>query len=203
MKSRSHLLATFIALSGLGWCGPSAAGTIQQTIEFPGVAPETVYNAYLSSKEHAAMTGFPATFYRPSTHAEVAVGQEGDELRAFRLTGADGKPKYFISGTLLKLVPGKEIVTTWRATAWDEDAKPGDGTDLSCILVLTLRPMQGGTELQLVQVNIPDFPDVGEKDMAGAGVVSETAAVNTHWYFRYWAPMQKYFATQAKPSAAP
>jgi uncharacterized protein YndB with AHSA1/START domain len=202
MNSRSQLLATLIALVGLGWCGPSAAGTIQQTIQFPGVAPESLYQAYMSSKEHAAMTGFPATFYRPSIHAEVAVGQEGDELRAFRMNGPDGKPIYFISGTILRLVPGKEIVTTWRATAWDEDTKPGDGTDLSCILVLTLRPMQGGTELQLVQVNIPDFPDVGEKDAASAGVVSETAAVNTHWYFRYWAPMQKYFAAQAKAKAA-
>src|SRR5690348_10374126 len=114
----------------VAWSGVVSAGTIQQTIQFPGVAPEAIYKAYLSSQEHAAMTGFPATFYRPSTHAEVAVGQEGDELRAFRMTGPDGKPKYFIGGTLLKLVPGKEIVTTWKATAWDEGAKPGDGTDL-------------------------------------------------------------------------
>ncbi|HSC48541.1 MAG TPA: SRPBCC domain-containing protein [Gammaproteobacteria bacterium] len=198
MNSRNHRLATLIALAGFAWCGSSAAGTIQQTIQFPGVAPEAIYQAYMSSQGHAAMTGFPATFYRPSTHAEVAVGQEGDELRAFRLTGPDGKPTYFITGTILKLVPGKEIVTSWRATAWDQGPKPGDGTDLACILVLTLRPMQGGTELQLVQVNIPDFPDVAASDAASAGVVSETAAVNSHWYFRYWAPMQKYFAAQAE-----
>jgi uncharacterized protein YndB with AHSA1/START domain len=172
------------------WSTGLSAGTIQQTIQFPGVAPQAIYDAYLSSKEHAAMTGFPVVFYRPSTKQEVTVGQEGDELRAFRMTGTDGKPKYFIGGTLLKLVPGREIVTTWKATAWDDGTKPGDGTDLACILVLTLRPMHGGTELQLVQVNIPDFP-------GGDTHTSETAEVNTNWYFRYWAPMQKYFAAQA------
>ncbi len=40
---------------------------IAQTAHFPGVSPEALYTAYLSSKEHSAMTAGsrPASFFRP------------------------------------------------------------------------------------------------------------------------------------------
>ena len=41
---------------------------IAQTVQFAGVSPEILYNAYLSSKDQSAMTagGRPAQFSRPS-----------------------------------------------------------------------------------------------------------------------------------------
>jgi hypothetical protein len=40
---------------------------IAHTAHFPGVSPETLYTAYLSSQEHSAMTAGsrPASFFRP------------------------------------------------------------------------------------------------------------------------------------------
>ena len=99
-----------------------------------------------------------------------------------------------MGGKILKLVPGKEIVMSWRPVAWDE--QPKSGTDLECLLVLTLKKTFAGTELQLVQANIPEYVDTDEKEKATREVSTETASVNTRWYSRYWAPMQKYFQAQ-------
>lgn len=202
MRASKQILAALLSAVGLVWAATAGAGTIQQTIQFPGVAPEAVYAAYMSSKQHGAMTGFPATYYRPATKQEVEVGQEGDEFRGFGVTGKDGKFQYLIGGRVLHLVPGREIVMTWHAAMWDGHGKSGE-TAPDCILVLTLKPSYGGTELQLVQVDIPEFPGM---DVAAAAneYTSETSAVNTNWYFRYWAPMQKYFQAQVPaPKTAP
>lgn len=178
---------------------PAFAGNIVQVAEFPGVTPQALYDAYLSSKDHAAMTGFPATYYRPTTKADVASGQEGDELHAFGMTGADGKLHYIIEARVLRLVPGQEIVTTWKATTW---ALPADAAVPDCVLVLTFHKTPAGAEIRLVQVNVPDFPDLNDAKAAANGTApTETDEVNTNWYFRYWEPMRKYFAAQAKPAS--
>ena len=177
---------------------PAFAGNIVQVAEFPGVTPQALYDAYLSSKDHAAMTGFPATYYRPTTKADVANGQEGDELHAFGMTGADGKLHFIIEARVLRLVPGQEIVTTWKATTW---ALPADAAFPDCILVLTFAKTPAGAEIRLVQVNVPDFPDLTDaKATANGAAGTETDQVNTNWYFRYWEPMRKFFAAQAKPA---
>jgi len=200
---RSSLIAALASLA-LGATSAARAGTIQQTIQFPGVAPEAVYAAYMSAKGHSAMTGFPVSFYRAAAKQEAETGGEGDEFRGFGVTGKDGKLQYLIGGRILHLVPNREIVMTWHATMWGEHAKSGEATAPDCILVLTLKPSYGGTELQLVQTNIPEYPGLDAQAAAGT-YTSETSTVNTDWYFRYWAPMQKYFqvqAAKAAPSAA-
>lgn len=188
-----------ICMAAIAWSGTLWAGNVIQTAEFPGLTPETLYDAYLSSKDHAAMTGYPATFYRPSTKSEVAVGAEGDELHAFGVRGADGKLQYLIGGTLLKLVPGREIVTTWRAVNW-ADAKHPNGPDLESILILTFNKTAAGAEIQLVQVNVPDDTTV---DGATSQLTSETAHVNTNWYYRYWQPMAKYLQADTQGTPVP
>lgn len=195
-------VTAILFLAGLASSGAPSAGTIQQTIVFPGVDPQVVYDTYLSAKGHSDMTGFPASFYRPSTKAEVAVAQEGDEFRGFGVTGKDGKLQYLIGGRILHLVPGREIVMTWHAMQWDEHRDPAATADPDCVLLLTLKPNHGGTELQLVQVDIPDYPGL-DPSAATAQYTSETAEVNSNWYFRYWAPMQKYFATLPQAPAKP
>jgi uncharacterized protein YndB with AHSA1/START domain len=194
--NRNLLLFGFIFLAFTCNCA-ALAGNITQVAEFPGLTPQQLYDAYLSSKGHAAMTGFPATFYRPSSKNDVAVGQEGDELHAFGMNGADGKLHYIIQARLLRLVPGQEIVSTWKATTWN---LPADAAIPDCILVLTFKKTQVGAEIRLVQVNVPDFTDAADMKAAGARSDMETEAdhVNTNWYFRYWEPMHKFFAAQAK-----
>jgi len=186
-----RLIATCF-MCALLWAGAASAGNVIQTAEFPGMTPQRLYDAYLSSKDHAGMTGMPATWFRPATGKDVAVGEVGDEFHGFGMTGSDGKFHYLLGGKLLDLVPGKEIVMTWRAAMWDLPAGAPD-----CILTLTFAKVPGGAEIRLVQVNVPDFPGDGA-DATGAPE-TETDHVNTNWYFRYWEPMRKYFAVQASP----
>lgn len=164
---------------------------IAQTAHFPGVSPETLYNAYLSSREHSAMTAGsrPATFFRPGEGA-VAHGREGDELHAFGFTGPDGQTQFALTARILQLVPGRLIVLTWKTFVWNLALDPGEVTDLDSTVVLTFRKTIAGAEIQLVQANVPDYkvsvPDTGE-----VGPLS--SIVNTHWNLLYWEPMRSYF----------
>ena len=106
--------------------------TIEQTIEFPGVTAEELFETYMDSKKHAAATGVPASIER-------RVG--GD----FRKVG-DGH----LVGTILHLVPNRMIVQTWRAQPqWKE-------SDLDSIVVLTFEQIAGGAKIGLVHSGVPD-----------------------------------------------
>src|SRR5215471_11230003 len=159
-------------------------GLIVQTSQFTGVNPETLYNAYLSSREHSAMTAGsrPASFFRPGD-GEVAHGQEGDELRAFGFAGADGQTQFSLTAKILQLVPGKLIVMTWKNMVWNFALDLGEVTDLDSTVVLTFKKNLAGAEIQLVQANVPDYkvsvPETGE-------VGSLTSIVTTHWSLLYW-----------------
>jgi len=164
---------------------------IAQTVQFTGISPETLYTAYLSSREHSAMTAGsrPAFFSRPPV-GEVAQGQEGDELRAFGFTGPDGQPQFSLHARILQLVPGKLIVLTWKNMVWNYALDPSEITDLDSTVVLTFKKNLAGAEIQLVQANVPDYkvnvPETGE-----IGALS--SIVNTHWSLLYWEPMRAYF----------
>ena len=164
---------------------------IAQTVQFTGISPETLYTAYLSSREHSAMTAGsrPAFFFRPGD-GEVTHGQEGDELRAFGFTGPDGQPQFSLHARILQLVPGKLIVLTWKTMVWNCALDPSEITDLDATVVLTFKKNLAGAEIQLVQANVPDYkvsvPETGE-----IGALS--SIVNTHWNLLYWEPMRAYF----------
>jgi len=166
---------------------------IAQTHQFMGISPETLYNAYLSPKEHGAMTNDGntiVTYNRPGA-GEVAIGETGDELHAFGFIGEDGKVQDNVVGTIFRLVPGKLIVMSWKNLAWQWATDSQHITDFESTLILTFRKTAFGSEIQMVQVNLPDYevhiPPTGE-----TGALS--SIVNTHWSLLYWEPMKKYFA---------
>ena len=165
---------------------------IAQTIQFMGVHPDKLYNAYLSTTEHAAMTagGLRATFSR-SPGDEVMHGEVGDVLHAFGALGPDGEMQYSLAARIVALVPGKLIVMAWRNKAWTLALDPSEITDLDSIVVLMFKENFAGAEIQLVQANVPDYkvriPETGE-----IGPLS--SIVNTHWSILYWEPMRAYFA---------
>jgi hypothetical protein len=169
---------------------------IVQTAHFPGVSPEALYHAYLSSSEHSAMTADsrPAAFYRPS-EGEVAYGQEGDNMHAFGFTGPDGQTQFSLTATILQLVPNKLIVLTWKNIVWDFALDKSEVTDLDSTVVLTFQKNLAGAEIQLVQVNVPEYnvhvPETGETG-------SLRSIVNTHWSLLYWEPMRRYFQKRAE-----
>ncbi len=100
--------------------------TVSATIP---ASPKQVYDAWLSSKGHALMTGSPA---------KVSARTGG----AF--TAWDG----YITGKNLKLKPGKQIVQSWRTT---EFAAADPDSQIEVLLVKA----PGGTKLTLRHTNIP------------------------------------------------
>ena len=190
---------------------------IAQTVVFVGTTPEDLYEAFLSAREHAAMTADgkrAAAFHRPGIGA-VDRPAPGDELRAVRLPGSDANPLYAVEAKILELVPGKRIVLEWRNLGWRLAVDRRRITDVPSIVALAFKKNLAGAEIQLVQVDVPDyevrFPiglealadlpraerDAAEGAPGGeAGVLS--TIVNTHWSLVYWEPMKRYFQSRSR-----
>jgi uncharacterized protein YndB with AHSA1/START domain len=92
--------------------------------------PATVYDAWLSSEEHAKMTGG---------------GAEIDP----RVGGAHRAWDDYITGTTLELYPGKRIVQSWRSS----DFPPGAPDSR---ITLTFEDEGGHTRLTIAHVDIPE-----------------------------------------------
>jgi activator of HSP90 ATPase len=100
--------------------------TVSATIP---ATPKEVYDAWISSKGHAAMTG---------SAARVSAKVGG------RFSAWDG----YISGKNLELEPGRRIVQSWRTTEFAED-------DEDSQIDVQLEETPGGTKLRLLHTNIP------------------------------------------------
>ncbi|MBP7688666.1 MAG: SRPBCC domain-containing protein [Thermoflexales bacterium] len=96
-------------------------------------SPARMYAAWLSSDEHAAMTG-----------ASAGGSAEIDP----RVGGAHSAWGGYITGTTLELEPDRRIVQTWRTVEF-----PADSPDSR--LEIVLEPAEGGTRLTLKHSNIP------------------------------------------------
>lgn len=107
----------------------SRVKTIKQTVLIKSVAPDDVYDAFMSPRKHAAFTG-------QSASGTARVGG--------RFTACDG----YISAVNRELVKGKKIVQDWTTTEWPEGAPPSR-------LELSLKAAKGGTELRMVHSNVP------------------------------------------------
>ena len=93
-------------------------------------SPAAVYEAWLDSAAHSAMTG-----------AAAVLGKcVGDPYSAW-----DG----YIVGATLALTPGERIVQSWRTTEFD-------ATDPDSRIVVELEPTRTGTRLTLTHSGVPD-----------------------------------------------
>ncbi len=92
--------------------------------------PRVIYESWLDSRAHSAMTGGKAT---QSAKIDAPVSAWDD----------------YITGRNLDLVPGKRIVQTWRTTQFTD--RHGDS-----VITVTLTPIKGGTRLTLQHANVPD-----------------------------------------------
>ncbi len=98
------------------------------TATFP-VKPQRIYDAWLDTHQHTAMTG-----------AEAEVSEEvGGSFTAW-----DG----YISGTNLELDPVKYIRQSWRTTEFEE-------SDPDSFVELHFEQIKGGTKVSLYHSNIP------------------------------------------------
>jgi uncharacterized protein YndB with AHSA1/START domain len=92
-------------------------------------APAAVYKAWMSGKEHGAMTGSGAT----------VVAKIGG-----RYTAWDG----YISGKTLELEPAQRIVQSWRSSDFAADAPDSR-------LEIVLSAAKGGTRITLTHTELP------------------------------------------------
>jgi uncharacterized protein YndB with AHSA1/START domain len=105
-------------------------------------SPKHIYDTWLDSRGHSAMTGGKAT---QSAKVGAAVTAWDD----------------YITGKNLHLEPGQRIVQTWRTTQFTD--AHGDS-----IVTVTLAKVPGGTRLTLNHANVPDdqtsYEESGWKD---------------------------------------
>ena len=185
---------------------------IAQTAVFVGTTPEVLYRAFLSAREHAAMTvdgSRPAALERQGT-AGVDRAQTGDVLRAVGLTGPDGQRVFVVEARILDLISDKRVVLAWKNLAWRLALDPRKVTDVASTVVLDFHPNVAGAEIQLVQSGVPSYDvrlpltleelaDVDRAERAaaqsapGGEVGPLSTLVNTHWSLVYWEPMKRYF----------
>jgi activator of HSP90 ATPase len=89
-----------------------------------------IYNAWLSSEGHAAMTGNPAK----------VDGKVGGEFTAW-----DG----YIFGSTLELEPDQRILQTWRTSEFPTDAPDSR-------LEILFEEVAGGTKVSLIHSDMPE-----------------------------------------------
>nr|MDO8113437.1 SRPBCC family protein [Candidatus Sigynarchaeota archaeon] len=101
-------------------------------------SPKEIYEAWLDSKKHGAMTGSPA----------VVDPSIGGQFSAW-----DG----YIEGKTIELEPNQRIVQAWRTSDFPEGSP--DST-----VEITLEEASTGTKVTLVHANIPDGQSEQYKD---------------------------------------
>ena len=109
-----------------GWHKVKNGFTISEIIP---AKPAEIYEAWLSSEGHTAMTGSPAK----------VDGKLGIQFSAW-----DG----YIFGKTLKLTPNQRIVQTWRTSEFPHDAPDSN-------LEVILEDVKGGTKITLTHTNMP------------------------------------------------
>ena len=93
-------------------------------------SPRQIYDAWLDSRRHRAMTGGKAK-------QSAKIGAP--------VTAWDG----YISGKNLELVPGRRIVQSWRTTKFTDAHKDSR-------ITVTLKAVKDGTRITLAHVGVPD-----------------------------------------------
>src|ERR1017187_2660765 len=103
--------------------------TIIQKIKFKA-SPKLLFEMYMDSKKHSAITGGKAALNR-------------------KIGGKFSAHGGYCWGKNLMIVPNKMIVQTWRAADWTKK-------DLDSIFILALEPAKGGGLITMVHANVPD-----------------------------------------------
>ena len=95
--------------------------------------PKQIFEAWLSGRQHSAMTGSPAS---------------GSARVGGKFTAWDG----YITARNLALTPGRRIVQAWRTTAFSD-------TDADSKIEVTLAKTARGTRVTLRHSDVPDGHD--------------------------------------------
>ena len=129
--------------------------TINYVIHIPA-KPEAVYEALLDSEKHSSFTESTAKI-------NPVVGGKFEIM--------DG----YISGTNLKLEPGKRIVQEWITTEWPKGS-------LSSIVDYSFKAEKEGSEITFIHSRVPS---------------EQAASYKEGWNTYYWKPLKKYFSKKS------
>ncbi len=130
--------------------------TINQKAIIPA-SPKEVYEAFVDPVKHSEFTDAKAT---------------GKPKVGGKFSTWDG----YSFGKFLELEPGKRVVQEWSTTDWAEGYEPSR-------LELTFKEVKDGTELTMVQCNVPEE------------MVDE---LTDGWIEYYWNPLKEYFSKESK-----
>lgn len=101
---------------------------IQQSVTLHA-APRELFNTFLDSKKHTALTGAPAKVGKKAGAAFTAFAGQ-------------------LSGRTLLVVPGRLIVQSWRSKGWK-------ASDPDSILILEFSKTKAEGRIDLVHVGVP------------------------------------------------
>jgi activator of HSP90 ATPase len=132
--------------------------TLTQKVLFKNTMPEQLYELYMDAKLHATVTN----------HAAKISKAEGTPFSVFRGS---------LTGKILKLIPNKLIVQTWRANDWKK-------SDLDSIFMLHLEEKGKDTVLNMVHTNLPD---------------NQAKNIKSGWTDFYWTPWKAYLSGKKVP----
>lgn len=121
--------------------------TIRQIVKFKA-SPLEVYETLMDSKKHSAFSGAKATISK----------KIGGKISAY---------DEYISGVNIMLVPGKQIVQSWRGSDWPE----GHFSNAS----FAFKKIAGGTQLTFIQEGVPE---------------DQYRSIKQGWLDYYWKPMK-------------
>src|SRR6266851_3448705 len=93
--------------------------------------PNAIYDSWLDSTGHAAMTGGHAALMSPAVGGEFIAWDN------------------YITGRNLELDPGRRIVQSWRTTKFT-------AADADSRIEIVLEPVTGGTRVTVHHRNVPD-----------------------------------------------
>ena len=130
-----------------------APATIRQTVTL-AAAPRTVYSALMDSRRHARLTNAPARISSKVGGSIMAYGG-------------------YITGTNLKLLPGKKIVQAWHMQDWPA------GHLSRC--TFRLERVRSGTRLHFTHSGVP---------------ARYLVAVKQGWIDHYWKPLKAMLAAK-------
>ena len=105
--------------------------TITQKIVFKNISSGKLYDMFLDSKHHAALTGTASAKISAKEGAKFTV--HGD----------------YITGKNLQLIPDRLIVQSWHASDWDEN-------EIDSTFILLFEQNGKDTIIFITHANVPD-----------------------------------------------
>lgn len=184
--------STCAALAGLTLASAASAATLSQTALVPGADAGELFGLYMTADGQQEITGFPARYVNAAGEPVETAGV-GDQLAAFCFT----EDQCGLAARVLDVqeAPGVHtVVMSWWNFGWvsavDKADLAGQRGAPDSTLILTFRDVPTGTQIELVQANVPDYKVLIPSPDGSEEVGPLSRIVNTHWNTLYWDKMR-------------